>query len=227
MGGWPFFDLEIRTPRLTLRVPHDRTLEALADVAVRGIHGPDRLPFNTPWSVAPPADVRRGLYQWVWRSRAELTADHWRIPFAVFEADTDRVVGTQDVFADRFPLLRTFGTGSWLGLAHQGRGIGKEMRAAVLHFGFAGLAAERATTGAWEDNPASQRVTSALGYEPNGVTVLPRPRLQDGQPGEDEPVRELLYALNRERWEQQRRDDIEIVGLEPCLALLGLATEST
>ncbi len=37
-------------------------------------------------------------------------------------------------------------TGSWLGRAHQGRGLGKEMRQAALHIIFAGLGAQQAVT---------------------------------------------------------------------------------
>ena len=39
----------------------------------------------------------------------------------------------------RFAVHRTVDTGSWLGQAFQGRGFGKEMRAAVLGFAFDGL----------------------------------------------------------------------------------------
>ncbi|EQD45135.1 GCN5-related N-acetyltransferase, partial [mine drainage metagenome] len=62
-----------------------------------------------------------------------------------------------------------FSTGSWLGREHQGRGFGKEMRAAILHLGFATLGAEEALTSAFSDNPASIRVTRGLGYEENGT----------------------------------------------------------
>ncbi len=55
-------------------------------------------------------------------------------------------------------------SGSWLTASAQGRGIGVEMRAAVLHLAFAGLGALEALTSAWEDNVASQRVSLRLGY---------------------------------------------------------------
>ena len=42
--------------------------------------------------------------------------------------------------------MRTVGTGSWLGRPYQGRGIGKEMRGAVLALAFDGLGAEVAET---------------------------------------------------------------------------------
>ena len=124
----------------------------------------------------------------------------------------DELVGVQGMQAKRFPLTREFSTGSWLGIAHQGKGLGKEMRAAILHLGFAGLGALRAYTGAFHDNHASLGVTASLGYEPNGEAFEPR---RDGVD------RQLKFVLRRERWESQRRDDIEIEGLEPCLDLFG------
>jgi RimJ/RimL family protein N-acetyltransferase len=119
------------------------------------------------------------------------------------------------VQATRFPLLRTVSTGSFLGLPHQGRGIGKEMRAAVLHLAFAGLGAERAVTEAFTDTVASQRVTESLGYRPNGTDVVPR-RVGTGV-GQ-------RYVLDRATWEARRRDDIELEGLSAeTLDMFGLA----
>ena len=65
------------------------------------------------------------------------------------------MIGQQDIDADGFAVRRVVSTGSWLGRDHQGRGAGKEMRAAVLHLAFAELGAERAETAAFADNPAS------------------------------------------------------------------------
>ena len=87
------------------------------------------------------------------------------------------------------------------------------MRAAVLHFAFAGLDAGRATTGAFHDNTRSLAVTTALGYEPNGDQL----KVRDG-----EPTRCLEFKMERADWARRRRDDITIDGLEPCLALFGL-----
>jgi RimJ/RimL family protein N-acetyltransferase len=84
------------------------------------------------------------------------------------------LVGVQDVFAQHLTTTRTVTTGSWLVQRAQGQGIGKEMRAAVLHFAFAGLSAVEAYTDAFEDNPASLGVTRALGYEPNGTHLYNR-----------------------------------------------------
>jgi RimJ/RimL family protein N-acetyltransferase len=144
--------------------------------------------------------------------RAGLSPEDWTVSFAVYEGE--RLVGTQSVVGKAFPVTRTFETGSWLGLSEQGKGIGKEMRAAVLHLGFAGLTAERAVTSAFADNPRSIGVTRALGYRENGSFIDDR---------EGKPAEHLRFVMERADWEQRRRDDIEILGLEPCLRVLGIA----
>ena len=123
------------------------------------------------------------------------------------------MVGCQAIFAKDFAIRRSFETGSWLGLDHQGRGIGTEMRSAVLHFGFEGLGAEVAETGAFVDNPESQGVTRKLGYEPNGTFI----RAREGHAAEMH-----LYRLTRQQGVGQRRVQVVIEGLDACLPLLGL-----
>ncbi len=88
------------------------------------------------------------------------------------------------------------------------------MRAAVLHLAFAGLGATEAYSASFEDNPASAAVSRANGYERNGSVLFAR----EGAPG-----RNLKWILTRDRWEARRRDDIEVIGLEPCRALIGAA----
>jgi RimJ/RimL family protein N-acetyltransferase len=210
---WPLFDLRILTPRLELRVSTDDDLDALADLAAAGIHGPDEMPFGgpSPWTEQEQPALQRGLLQWFWRKRAELSPDNWYLGFCVREGSV--IVGMQGVFAEQFPVRRTVRTDSWLGKTHQGRGIGKEMRAAVLYLAFASFGAERAETDAFEDNTASLGVTRALGYEPNGESVLAR---------QSEAARLLNFVLTREKWQQQQhRDDITVEGVEECLPLLG------
>src|SRR6476661_7534358 len=77
-------------------------------------------------------------------------------------------------FAKPFTTTHTVTTGSWLVQRAHGQGIGKEMRAAVLHLAFQGLGAVEAYTDAFDDNPASLGVTRALGYEPNGTRLYAR-----------------------------------------------------
>jgi RimJ/RimL family protein N-acetyltransferase len=208
---WPLFDLRIRTPWLELRYPNDAECALLADLAREPVHDPDAMPFSTPWTRTPSPERERRALQFWWGLRAGLSADDWTLPFAVFEHGTP--VGAQDVRGVGFPVTRSVVTGSWLVQRVQGRGIGKEMRAAVLHLAFAGLGAIEAHTSAFEDNPASQGVTRALGYEPNGSRIDDR---------EGAPARHLEYVLRREVWAAAPRTDIVIEGLAPCLALLGL-----
>jgi RimJ/RimL family protein N-acetyltransferase len=205
---WPLFDLRVRTPRLELRYPDDELLVDLAAVAAQGIHDPSEMPFFVPWTDQPPGELERAMLQYHWGSRAAWTPSAWACDFAVIVDGT--AVGMQGLGGNDFATRRWFETGSWLGRAHQGRGIGKEMRAAVLHFGFAGLGASYAGTGGFEDNPASLAVTRALGYEPNGELVEAR---------RGAAARLLRFRLRRQDWETRRRDDIEIEGLEEAIDL--------
>jgi RimJ/RimL family protein N-acetyltransferase len=206
---WPLFDLVVRTPRLELRYPDDELVVGMIDAIRGGIHDPATMPFSEPWTDAPFSELQHTSLQHLWRARAEHTADSWRLHLLVL--CDGQVVGMQDAIAKDFARLRQAETGSWLGLAHQGQGIGKEMRAAILHLLFEGLGAERAISGAWHDNPASLGVSRALGYLPNGEEVRLR---------RDRPDRLVHLLLPREVWEQHRRDDIEIEGLDACRHLL-------
>jgi RimJ/RimL family protein N-acetyltransferase len=208
---WPLFELRVRTPRVELRYPDDDLLDALLAVAAEGIHDPAVMPFQHPWTDRPPGDFERGFLQFHWRNRGSWEPAAWSFDLAVI-VDGDPV-GMQGMVAADFARLRSFETGSWLGQAHQGRGIGKAMRAAILHLGFAGLGAEVATTGAWEDNHASLGVTRALGYRPNGE----RYELRRG-----ERARQLRFVMKRAEWEPGRRDDIVVEGIDACRPLFGI-----
>jgi RimJ/RimL family protein N-acetyltransferase len=211
---WPLFSLSITTPRLVLRYPNDADLFALAAVLADGIHDPDLMPFNHPWTrVASPELERNSLRHW-WGLRAALSPDEWHLPMAVF--DDGEPVGVQGMGATQFRVTRAVSTGSWLVQRAQGRGIGKEMRAAVLHLAFDGLGAVEAYTDAFEDNPSSLGVTRALGYEANGTMLRAR---------EGKPARAIAYVITRTRWEGRRRTDITIDGLDPCLPLLGASVD--
>lgn len=204
------FALEVRTPRLVLRYPDDEDVLALAELAVKGVHDPGIQPFQVLWTKVEPPHQQRNTLSWFWDQRATGQRDDWQLPLAtVVEGE---VVGMQGVGARSWSVLREVGTGSWLGKAYQGQGIGTEMRAAVLHLAFAGFGAERATTGAWEDNPSSLSVTRRLGYRPNGILREVR---------DCEAVAMHRFALDRTDWEPARRDDIELVGAGAVAELFG------
>jgi RimJ/RimL family protein N-acetyltransferase len=103
-------------------------------------------------------------------------------------------------------------TASWLGLEHQGRGYGTEMRAAVLKLAFDGLGAQVAESGYFEGNSASARVSDKLGYVPNG---------EDIWAVSGERIVENRLRVSRESW-QRDLVPVTIEGLEPCLKLFGI-----
>jgi RimJ/RimL family protein N-acetyltransferase len=208
---WPLFGLRLRTPRLELRVPDLADLGALADVAASGVHDPDRQPFVAAWTDGPPEQAARNTVQWHWHQWACWSPEAWELNFVVLAEG--RVIGTQSVGAKQFATLREVGTGSWLGLDHQGLGYGTEMRAAVLDLAFDRLGAEYATSEAFADNEASYRVSRKLGYADNGVerhVVRGRPALG----------RRLL--LDRAAWAAHRTVPVTATGLEACLPMFGL-----
>jgi RimJ/RimL family protein N-acetyltransferase len=193
-----------------LRVPTDADLMALADIAAEGIHDRAEMPFQFAWTDVPSPELERSVLRYMWGARATWSPDAWKLPLVVLE--DGRVVGVQELGAERFPVRRVVETGSWLGRADQGRGIGTRMRAAALHLAFEGLDAVMATSGVLAGNEASRRVSEKLGYRPNGVGIV-APR--------GVPVEERRYLLRREDWRPERRATIE--GLEACLDMFGLA----
>jgi len=207
---WPLFALGVQTPRVGLRYPDDALAAEVADCAAAGIHEPGFRPFLQPWDEVPRPHQQRNTLQHLWSIRAAWTPTCWTCSLAVVV--DGEVVGVQTLRADDFARRRTVETGSWLGRAHQGRGLGTEARAAVLHLAFAGLGAERAESSAWHDNAPSHAVSRKLGYEENGDERRLR--------GES-PDRIVRVVLTRQRWEERRRDDIELVGVQPCLAFFG------
>ncbi|HEY6474903.1 MAG TPA: GNAT family protein [Acidimicrobiales bacterium] len=205
---WPLFDLVVRTPRLELRLPRDEDLAALVVLVDAGIHDPSTMPFFVPWTDVEPRRRARQTAQWLWGHRANWSPDKWTFTAGVFVGG--RPVGIQAIGGENFPAVRSVETGSWLGRAHQGRGLGREMREAVLHLAFAGLGAEEALSGGFEDNAASLAVSRAVGYDENGEA---RGRRRDGS------GRTIRFRMGRETWEGRRRDDIEITGLDGCLEM--------
>ena len=207
---WPLFAVRLRSERLLLRLPTDDDLVDLLAVAKAGIHPPGEMPFGVAWSTAPSPAFERGFMQHHWSRRATWSPDDWWLNLMV---ELDGVpVGSQGVHAAGFAATRTIETGSWLGRAFQGRGLGKEMRAAVLGFGFDGLGARLAETQAFLDNAASNGVSRSLGYEPNGIGSL----APQGVARETQRFRMTLDA-----WRSRPRPEVAIEGLENCRELFG------
>jgi RimJ/RimL family protein N-acetyltransferase len=206
---WPLRHLVLRTPRLELRPDDDAGLFELAEEARLGVHDPGVMPFVSEWTDADPAERALSTLRWHWDRRAAIRPDGWTVHFLV--RCGGRVVGTQGLGSTGFAVTREVVTGSWLGQRHQGRGIGTEMRAAVLLFAFDHLGAVRARSAAFADNPASLRVSAKLGYRRDGTETFVR----RGAAVED--VRLLLTpdAFHRPGWR------LVADGVEACLPVLG------
>lgn len=211
---WPLYDLQIRTGDLELRYPRETDLPAFAAIAEAGIHPPDEMPFGIPWTQAPTEERNRSSYQWWMGSRGSWSVEQWTLTLGVWEHG--RPVGFQDLRGHEFLVYRTVGTGSWVGLADQGRGIGKAMRQAVLALAFDHLGAEVAESEAFLDNPASNRVSLAVGYEPNGF----------GRLAPNGVARETQrFRLTVEGWRARSRPEVTVEGLGRCLPMFGLPAD--
>jgi RimJ/RimL family protein N-acetyltransferase len=209
--AWPLFALELRSPNLRLRVVRDEDLPGLLDAVEAGIHDPSVMPFGVPWTDAEPGELRRSFAQYQWGKRSRVRPGSWDLSLTVLL--DGKPIGVQDVSATDLGVLKTVTTGSWLTRAHQGLGIGKEMRAAILLFAFDHLGAEVAESSAATWNRASLGVSRALGYEDNGRSrVIGRP----GEARVEQRVRLEQDAFVRPAW------DLTVTGADVALPeLLG------
>lgn len=208
---WPLTGLRLRTADLELRLPDADDLLALAALAEAGVHDPAEQPFKIAWTDAEPAERALSTMRYHWSCWASWQPTDWKLNLVVVRDGT--VVGTQEIGGANFAKLREVGTGSWLGLDYQGQGIGTAMRAAVLALAFDGLGAEFAVSSAFSGNPASMAVSRKLGYARDGTARY----LIRG-----EPVRSQRFRLDRATWLANRRIEVGISGLEPCLPFFGL-----
>ncbi|HIZ35681.1 MAG TPA: GNAT family N-acetyltransferase [Candidatus Ruania gallistercoris] len=198
---WPPSLLRARAGDLELRYLDDDLMVQLADLAGQGVHEPEAMPFLVPWTRGTPGQVARSVLVYQWRARASVTPQRWTLELAVLHRGES--VGIQAIEADDFPHLRAVNTGSWLGQAHQGQGLGTRMRALVLHVAFQGFGAHTATTSAWADNPASNAVSRRLGYRPNGSSRQVR---------EGVPTEHWHYRMDRADYRTHAAAHAELLG---------------
>jgi RimJ/RimL family protein N-acetyltransferase len=202
----PLFGLRLRTPRLELRFPARDELETLRDVALDGVHPPEFTPFSVAWTDDPDLADFLGYHE---LRREEWSVDAWHLELGVWLEGEP--VGVQAVTATDFPETRTVMTGSWLGRRFQRRGVGTEMRTAVLELAFRGLGAQVARSGAIDGNVASLRVSEKLGYRQVGrSTVAPR----------GETVGHADLEVSKKEWRPPF--EVKIEGLGTCLPLFGV-----
>lgn len=207
---WPMFGIRLSTPDLELRHLAEADLAALVSILP-----PDAEQNPASTTYAGLDDARnRGVvvHQDYWRARGTWTPESWELSFGVFLGG--ELVGYQGLEGDDFATLRTVDSSSFLAPGGRGRGLGKQMRAAVLALAFDALGARFAITSAWDDNHASLGVSRALGYVDNGVTAH---RRGDG-------AGEMVHLrLTRDTWLSSRwPEQVTVSGVEDCLPFFGL-----
>jgi RimJ/RimL family protein N-acetyltransferase len=210
----PLRSLRLRTPRLELRLGSRDELVEVHELARRGIHPPNEMPFENPWTDRSAEEdfVERSV-EFHEAALRDWRPERWSFnPLVFFEG---RPIGSQGMRAEDFSLRREVDTGSWLGQAFQRQGLGTEMRAAVLELAFRELGALAATSGSVFGNESSKRVSEKLGYTVVGTsTIAPR----------GEPVSKYDLRIERAGWKPPIA--VEIEGAEPCLPLFGASEAS-
>ncbi|MDR2996745.1 MAG: GNAT family N-acetyltransferase [Microbacterium sp.] len=209
---FPPFGLRIEAGPVTLRPITDDVLPKLIDIALAGVHDPSFMPFYYPWTDAPEGKLPTEFAQYHWGTRARWSKDAWTLEFAVEYEGT--IVGAQGFSTHDYLVTRTGETGSWLGRAHQGRGIGTRMRQAICAFLFDHLDAAEITSGAFSDNPASLAVSRKSGYRPDGRQRLSR---------RGEVAVNQRLVLTPEDF--VRGDEITVTGAEAFRSFIGLNGE--
>lgn len=207
---WPPYAVRITEGDLTLAVVRDDDLPELVDLVLNGVHDPEKMPFNVPWTLEDPQTLPASLVRYYSRIRADFDPDKFDLLFAVRVAG--EFVGVQGLHTENFRITRTGETGSWLGRSCQGRGLGTRMRRAICAFAFDHLGATEIMSGAFLDNPASLAVSAKVGYVPNGRMRMKR--------REDELAVNQKLVLTPEHF--VRGAPIEVCGAAQLRSFLGL-----
>lgn len=208
---WPPFGLTITSGALTMSPVRDDDLPELVDLALAGVHDPGRMPFYFPWTDAPDGELPANMLQYHWSLRTNMSPELWTLEMAVrYDGD---LVGCQGVSTAHYPVTRTGETGSWLGRAHQGQGIGTRMRQALCVFMFDWMDAEEITSAAFVDNPSSLAVSRKVGYSENGHVRLKR---RDGEMAVNRKL--VLTPSDFVR----PAGDVQVTGAGPLRDFLGL-----
>ena len=211
---WPPFGLTITSGPVSLTPVRDSDLPELVALALSGIHAKSDMPFGFPWTEGSPDKVRLRLMQYHWAQRAAMKPDSWALETTV--RVNGEVVGCQSISTRDYPVTRTGETGSWLGLAHHGKGIGTLMRQAIGAFMFDHLGAVEVTSAAFVDNPASLAVSRKAGYRDNGTDRLKR---RDGELALSRNLLLTVDTLNRSE------HPLRVDGVIPLQKFLGLTKD--
>lgn len=230
-GVWPLHGIRLRTADLDLRVMTEADLPTLLDLL------PDDLQLNphatTYAGLDDRANRRAVVAQGYWRALGMWSPDDWALPFVVRATHAggggggspaharpdggspEGVLGVQWLEGPDWRAERTVDSSSWLVPGARGKGLGRQMRAAVLALAFGPLRAEAAISSAVVDNAGSLGVSRALGYRDTHRSVL-------------EHSGETLQHVRLERasWEAAgHAHGVAVEGIDPALPLFGLGRQ--
>lgn len=215
--AWPPFGLTLTHEDLHLREATDDDVLALAGIVERGIVAAGSEHFM-PYLLLDRPDTEAARYakfvQYHWGRRGSFAPDKWDLCFAIVV--DGRVVGCQSAHTRSYQVLRDVHTGSYLTPSVHGRRIGSRMRAMVLELFFGHLGALSACSGYMTGNDRSLKVSTRLGYEPDGVELYD----VGGRRLESNRVR-----VTRERWLEHRPawlDAVILTGVEGLRGFVGI-----
>lgn len=192
---WPLHDLVLRTAEVELRgMTEAWALQLAQQVPADLEHHPRLAHFS------PGGDVLQAY----WRNNGRWLPTGWVAEFVVLHGGTP--IGLQALEGKDFRVRRTVDTHSWLVTSARGRGLGKQMRAAVLSLAFEHLGATGAVSSAWSDNAASLGVSRSLGYVDSHQETH-----ADGR---------VMQHLSLDSWTSAT--PVEVSGVEACLPYFGL-----
>jgi RimJ/RimL family protein N-acetyltransferase len=207
---WPLFDLRLTTPDLTLRPMTEADLGIVSDLLPDDV---DMDPAATSFGLPDPR-IERGaiVHQSYWKAMGGWSTAKWRLNFVVHAGEN--LIGAQELEGNDFLTLRTVDSASFLVPKARGKGLGKQMRTAVLRLAFDEMGAKAAITSAYHDNHESLGVSRSLGYQPNGESFEAR--------GEGADI--LMHLrMTDSRWiESTLGKDVTISNFEPCRPFFGL-----
>lgn len=209
---YPPFGLTIRLGPVEMHPVRFDDIPVLLDLIADGVVADDvpNYPLGGPFALGEDTvERRRDSVRFWWSNWLNAKPEGWSIPMTVLRDGV--VVGIQDVGAADFPTVRRVGTGSFLGVQHQGKGTGTLMRQAICMFAFDHLGAREMHSEAFHDNPRSLGVSRKVGYVENGRHLAKR---GDGTVDTGVRVRLLPEQLNRPDL------PLEVEGLGPFLEFL-------
>jgi RimJ/RimL family protein N-acetyltransferase len=165
---WPVRGLRLRTADLDLRPLTEADLPRLCAIFPADV---DLDPAATRYAALDDdANRRVVLAQAYWRQLGMWSPHDWALPFAVRHGG--ELIGTQTLEGPDWTVERVVDSSSWLVRGARGRGLGRQMRAAILELAFAHLGARAAITSAVVTNAGSLGVSRSLGYVDTHRSVL-------------------------------------------------------